>query len=270
MKFVSILSIFFLITPVSIATEKKMETSLNKLLTFIGVQSFSQNVAKLKIIKSIDKVESIDYELKHFFSHIKPWYYFDNEDFVKSLREKLKSTFNEVELKYLVEKFKDPFLIKVLNHSILYRDVFSLNQDIYREEYKLPQLPKSRYTLVQNVYVLHGMEIQKEYLSNKIQNTIKSGKTLMKILKDGKEQEFFVDSTMIEKRRGNLRDFLIKDLSKDLKAFRHYELREYLRVLKGDKLAQKFVLLYANFHFIYLSKYINKVETDKLNQLKAI
>ena len=28
--------------------------------------------------------------------------------------------------------------------------------------------------------------------------------------------------------------------------------------------------IYANYHFLYMSKYINKIESDKMNQLKAL
>lgn len=250
----------------SFAEEKNDE----KLISVIGVEKFLDNIGKLKKVKSIADVSSLDYELRYFFKHIKPWYYFDHDEFRKQFLDKLKESFNSSEFKILIETFSKPFMVKVLNNSVLYRDIFSFNQNSVDESYKVAELVKSRYTLIQNIYIMHGMEIQKEYMLERLKETLKAGKPLVNVLRGDKVERVFVDPVELEKRIKDPRDFIIRDFATDLKNFRHYELREYLRILKGDKLSQKFVQLYANFHFLYMSKYINKVETDKLNQLKAI
>lgn len=246
------------------------EDNYAKFLTNIGVENFCTSVSKLKKVKSIADVSSLDYELRHFFKHIKPWYFFDQEDFKNSLIGKLKESFTVSEISILTESFKRPFMLKVLNNSILYRDIFSFNQNAIDETYEITDLVKSRYALIQNIYLLHGMEIQKDYLLGLLQKTIDQGQLLVKVVKGDKIETLYVDPVQLKIRLKDPRGFIIKDFAKDLAGFRHYELREYIRILKGDKLAQKFVQIYANFHFLYLSKYINKVETDKLNQLKTI
>lgn len=266
MKITLTLLLSFFITIHSIGSEQEYD----KFLTAIEVGNFCESVSKLKKVKSIADVSSLDYELRHFFEHIKPWYYFDQEDFRKGLQDKLKQSFTTAEVKVLREVFKKPFMLKVINNAILYRDVFGFNQSSIDETYETVELSKSRYSLIQNIYILHGMEIQKDYLADRLKQTIEKGQLLVKVVKGEKVESVYADPVQLKLRLKDPRDFIIKDFAKDMASFRHYELREYIRILKGDKLAQKFVQLYANYHFLYLSKYINKVETDKLNQLKTV
>lgn len=248
----------------------KKDKLIESLLDTISVNDFVGQIEKIKKHKSVDEIKEMDYKLKKFFKNIKLWYYFDVSNFKYGLKKKIDLAMTEGEIREVRGIFKKPFLLKVLNASILHRDLFDYNQESVDESFNPEPLAKSRYTLVANLYNLYGMDIQKEELAKRLAAIVKQGKVMLKVLSKDDQTRVFVDPVALEKRLKNPKQFIVSYLAMDLKDFRHYELREFLRQFKHSKVGQQFLQLYANYHFLYMSKYIAKVEADKINQLKAL
>lgn len=264
---------FLLCSTVSFKTygfNESKDRAIESLLTRIDVNTFTKQIEKIKTYKSLDEIDSLDYELRYFFKNIKHWYFFDQKSFKNGFARKLKIAFSEREIQRIYAAFKKPFLIKVLNSTILYRNIFSFNERSISEKFKADPLVKSRYILIKNIYNLNGMGLQKEEMTKRLNRIINTGKVVVRVLRRDKAENVFVDPIELGRRVKNAEKFMIEYLATDLKSFRHYELREYIRIFKKNSLVQKFLHLYANYHFVYLSRYIEKVETDKLNQLKTI
>ena len=253
--------LFILFSTLSFSGEK--DSSAKNLLRIIGFEKFCDNVAKVRKYKSTEEIKSLDYKLRYFFKYIKPWSFFDERKFSLELKTKLISSFTKSELQILAEKLNTPFRVKVLNASILYRDLFSFYENLYDESFKISNLVSSRNILLRNVYIMHGMDIQKSYLQAKLKRYEQSNKRQTSVIKNGKPSSYFIETKMLKSYLEKTDLILLSELAKELKDFRHYELREYLRLLKGDSLTQRFIQLFANFHFLYISKYIHKVSTDK-------
>jgi hypothetical protein len=198
------------------------------------------------------------------------WYYFDQVSFKRGLAQKLKLVFKESEINHIRRSFKKPFLLKVLNSTILYRNIFSFNESSISEEYKSRPLVKSRYTLIKNIYKLNGMKLQTEEFTKRLTSIVESGSVVVRVLKSNRAEDVFVNAEELKRRTSKPERFMIEYLATDLKSFRHYELREYIRNFKNQSVVKKFLNLYANYHFVYMTRYIQKVESDKLNQLKTI
>lgn len=248
----------------------RKDKAIESLLDTISVNDFVSHIEQIKQHKSVDEIKEIDYKLKKFFKNIKLWYYFDVSNFKYGLKKKIDLAMTAKEIKEVKGIFKNPFLLKVLNASILHRDLFDYNQDSVDESYNVPKLAKSRYTLVANIYNLYGMDIQKDQLKARLKEIVKQGKVMLKVLGKKDMNRVFVDPVRLEKRMKSPKEFIVKYLAADLKKFRHYELREFLRQFKHSKSGQQFLQLYANYHYLYMTKYITKVEADKINQLKAL
>jgi hypothetical protein len=263
--------LFFLTTSFNtFAFNESKDAAIESLLTRIELNTFIKQIKQIKKFKSVDEIDSLDYELRYFFKNIKQWYFFDQKSFKSGFARKLKVAFSEREISRIHSAFKKPFLIKVLNSTILYRNIFSFNERSISEKFKATPLVKSRYVLIKNIYNLNGMSLQKEEMVKRLSRIINTGKVVVRVLKLDKAEDVFVDPIELGRRVKNAERFMIEYLATDLKSFRHYELREYIRIFKNQTLIQKFLHLYANYHFSYLSRYIEKVETDKLNQLKTI
>lgn len=267
---VLILFCLLLASPVSAKKTNPKKQAIEKLLTTIQVNDFVSNVQKIKKYNSVSDIKELDYKLKQFFRNIKLWYFFDEQNFKKGLVEKFEKGLSLAEIREVNSIFKKPFFLKVLNASVLHRDLFAYNENSVDENYELPEVAESRYTLMVNMYNLYGMDIQKEELVNRLKPIVGSGKVMVKVLSKKRKNTVFIDPVRLEKRMKDPKDFIVKYLASDLKDFRHYEIREYFRKFKHSQSAQKFLQLYANYHFLYLTKYINKIEQDKLNELKAL
>lgn len=252
------------------AKKTPKEKAIDKLLTTIQVNDFVKNVKKIKKYETVADIKELDYKLKSFFKNVKLWYYFDEVNFKKGLEKKLDKGLSLSEIREVDSLFKKPFFLKVLNASVLHRDLFAYNKNSVEENFVLPEVADSRFTLMTNMYNLYGMDIQKEELVTRLKPLVGSGKVMVKVLTKKRKNAVFIDPVKLEKRMKNPKEFIVKYLAMDLKDFRHYEIREYFRKFKNNKSAQKFLQLYANYHFLYLTKYINKIEQDKLNQLKAL
>jgi len=239
-------------------------------MSILQVNDFVSHVYQIKKHESVDEIKEIDYKLKKFFKNIKLWYYFDEVNFKKGLVKKIDKSMKLSEIKEVIKIFKKPFFLKVVNASILHRDLFDYNKNSVDESYESKDLAKSRYTLISNLYALYGMDIQRDELKGRLEAIVKSGKVMLKVLGKSKSNQVFVDPIRLEKRLKNPKEFVVKYLAEDMKSFRHYELREFLRNLKRSKIGQQFLQLYANYHFLYITKYITKIEADKMNQLKAL
>lgn len=251
-------------------TTPKKNKAVANIITSLEVKEFIDHVNQIKKYKSVDQVKQKNYKMKKFFSNKKLWHYFDTDNFEKGLERRLKKNFSLDELQRLNKYIKQPFVSKVLSSSILHRDLFTFNKNSLSELYTPEKIQKSRYILIENLFNLHGMEIQQENLEKKLKRLVRSGKVNIKVLTKNKKNEIFVDPKKLENRLKNSKDFIVKHFASELTQFRHYEIRDYFRRCRKSRLMQRFVQLYANYHFIYMMKYIDKVEQDKLDELKAL
>ena len=111
--------------------------------------------------------------------------------------------------------------------------------------------------------------IQRESLHKRIDQYLALGQSVVPSFTETGERKIFLDLHDLQKRKMTSKSFIKTYLGHELKSFRHYELREYIRVLK-TKTIQQFIQFYTNYHFLYLTKYMTKVEEDKLRIYRAL
>jgi hypothetical protein len=243
---------------------------VNELLNTIGVTKFNESIKRIKKYNSVEEIDELDYELKWYYSNLRLWYYFDGESFARGLRGKLEKNFSNNEIREINKVFQKPFNIKVLNALALRRDVFRFNhQSVLTDEKTIPLL-KSRYSLMKNIYKLHGMSIQKELIEKRQSDFVLSGRTIVTIFSKKDGSKHFVNPSELKKRMEKAEEYFITSLGTDLSSFRHYELREYIRVMKKSVTVQKFLQLYVNYFYLYLTEYMSKIEQDKVNAIKIL
>lgn len=242
---------------------------INTLFETIGVKKFKDSIQKIHLYKSIEEIGELDYELKEYYKNLKLWYYFDEIGFVSGLKGKLRRALTKKEIISLQSIFSKPFILKVLTASVLKRDLFDFHTNALITDFKFSKLVKSRYDLIKNIYILHGMEIQNESLKEKLKYYVESGLTSVAFINKNNGEKLFVEPYILKNRYENTEDFIINYLAMELSTFRHYELREYIRKMKG-KTVQKFLQIYANYHYLYITKYLSKVQQDKINALKIL
>lgn len=254
-------------------TKKKIDPkkqAVEELLESLEVNEYIRIIKTLKSKKRLDQVNHEDYKMKKFFSNKKLWYYFDTDNFKRGLERRLLKTFSVSELKQLNKFIKQPFINKILNASILHRDLFTFNKNSLSETYTNPKLQKSRSPLIENLYRLHGMEIQRDDLIKKLKRLTQTGQLTMKILGKSSKSSSLLDTKVLKSRMNDAQGFIVGHFASELTSFRHYEIRDYFRRCRKSRAVQQFVQIYANYHYIYLMQYINKVEQDKIDELKAL
>lgn len=244
--------------------------STEQLLETIKFNKYIKSIKAVKTYKSLDEIPPKDYELRYYFNSLKLWYYFDEDVFKKTLTSKMEKNFNQTEINHLYEIFSKPFMNKMLGAMTINRNVFDFNENLVNEDFFLEDAKESRINILKNFYNLFALEIQKEFVENKLRSIIGSGKTKIKVLNKKNKNVAFIDPKELRKRLKAPKLFLLNYLAMELKKFNDFEFREFIRLSKDDQILKKFLPFYANFHFLYLTKYISKVELDKLNQLKII
>ncbi len=250
-------------------SSKEQNQEIDKIFDILEVTKFVNSVKKIKTYKSPGEINELEYEMKMFFDKIGFWYYFDPVDYRNGLQRNIRASFDLEKLQAIKKSFKNPFLPKVVKNLTLYRDVFGEYHNIILGEYTPEALRKSRVLLVQNVYNILGMSVQKEMFDKRISELVGGGLVTVPML-GRKDDVAIIDTRELEKRQKNIETFTILLIGESLKNFRHYELREFIRQINTDKDLMKFTQLFVNFHFMYLYNYMIKVEADKLRQLKAL
>ena len=265
-----ILILIFLI-PFSAFTQidKKLDKEVDKALETLEVQKFVTSVQKIKSYKDPSEINEMEYEMKMFFDKIKFWYYFDPLDYKASLKRNLRISFNIEEMKSIRASIKNPFVVKVIKSLSLYRDVFGEYHNLILTKVTPKPIVDSRFVLINNLFNVLGMSVQQELADKRISQLVNSGLVSVPML-GAKDDVAIIDTTGLEQRQKKLNRYLVMVLANHLKSYRHYEIREFLRLMGEDPLLKKFTQLLVNFHFLYLYNYMNKVEQDKLRQLKAL
>jgi hypothetical protein len=269
MKFLVILFIGFFSFNAHVQTTGGDAKKVNQLLEQIESNKFLKDLDKIKSFKSLAHISELDYGLKKYYKNIKSWYYFDSKNYKKVLFSKIKNNFSNEELDILLSKLNNPFYVKFLKAMSTDRDIFMFHKDLLTEDFKLLPIPESRSKVLESIFNIHGMEIQENNAKERLEYLSKSKKIIVKMLSNSSSNEVYIDPIMIDERHQNLRQFMMVSLANDLKAFRHYEVREYLRISKSP-IVQKFIQLYVNYHFLYITKYIRNVENSKIDQLKSL
>jgi hypothetical protein len=269
MKLQILLILLFNLICTSAFSKSKKSQKLDDLYETIELTNFLINIKKIKSYKTLSHIDKLDYELKRYYKNLKSWSFFDVDDFKKGLDSKLSRSFSLKDLDLLAKKFKNPFLVKFLNSMTLNRDLFHFHQEVLNEKYKISSLPKSRVTLLKSLYNIHGLEIHNDNLLQRLGALHKSKTLLIRVLANNEKSDVFLDPAMIETRLKNTKEFILDSMARDIASYRHYEIREYVRVMQ-DKSIQKFLQLYTNYHFLYVTKYVRTIETDKINQLQLL
>jgi hypothetical protein len=262
--------VFILFTSSLVNQALASEVKVQELLDTIGITKFTNSIKRIKKYKSIEEIDELDYELKPYYSNLKLWFYFDEEGFSRGLKSKLKKNFTYSELNQIIKTFKKPFNLKVLNALALRRDVFKFNHQSVLTDESPTILPKSRYSLIKNIYTLNGMSIQNDIMMKRQLDFIESGRTNVAVINKKDGTKHFVNPSQLKKRYEKKEEYFITSLASELGEFRHYELREYLRVMKKSITNQKFLQIYINYYYLYLTEYMYKVHQDKLNAIKVL
>ncbi len=257
-------TIFFILmlTSTSLIAGEKTDPNLNSLLGYIGVTDFIASVKKIKSYKSVEEIEELDYQLKKYYSNVHLWQRFDEVQYENGLRSKLKKAFKPQEMIQLDNIFMKPFLGKVIKAMVINRNYFLFSQNLLDSKFNVPELVQSRYMLMKNLYLLHGMDIQNEKVKEILQSYAETKIKYVTLVHKINGEKIFTNPIELKKRVETSQDFLIRYLGKDLTSFRHYEFREYLRVMKGATI-QRFIQLYSNYHFLYHMKFMDSYKFPK-------
>lgn len=263
--------LFFISFSISLSAlcSPKKEARRELLYERIGVSKFVENLNELKSYKSYEHIDKTQYHLQGFYRNLKSWYYFDVNNYQIGLNDKLNRAFSTKELSSLINTFQNPFMVKLTSSLTLKRDIFTFHQNLLDESYKPITLVESRQKVLKSLFNLVGFGIQKDDVLKRLTYLAESKTLIIKMLKNEQATQVFINPSMIDSRLKNIEKFIIVSMARDLQAYRHYELREYIRLIKSP-LTQKFLQVFVNYHYLYISKYIQKVEFDKINQLELI
>ncbi len=257
------MSLFCLIWFVANIASASPDAQVDRIYDLVGVKKFIFSLKRIKEFKSVEEIDELDYELKKYYKQVYLWRKFDEVQFEKELRSKIIQNFTAQELSELEALFTKPFPAKVVRAIVIGRDVFGYSQELIDSKYITVSLPESRKLLMNNFYLLHGMEIQKEKAIEVLQSYAESKVSYITLYNKVTHEKFFTNPVILGERSKNTKDFVLNYLAKDLSSFRHYELREYMRVMKSSKTAQRFLQLYANYHFLYLINFIEAYKIPK-------
>lgn len=246
------------------------DKDLEEMLYTTGVFQFKEDIKKIKKHDSIEQITELDYDLKWYFKHISYWYFFDADNYYSEFRHKIKMNFSRKEIQEINDVFSNPFLAKLLKAAVTKRDVFTFHNNVLNAAAKYPELVKSRYAVINNVFIMFGANMQIEQIRGRLEEVVGSGKTLMTVLTTSSKDKIFIDPKALKGRLDGAEDYMVMAFANDLKEFRHFELREFLRRMKKSKVSQKYIQLLMNYHYFYLVKYIVKIEQDKSAQYKAL
>lgn len=242
---------------------------INETLSLIEVQSFLKSLEKIKSYKSVSHIKEMDYQMKKYYSNIKEWYFFDEKSYKENLISKINVSMSKDALSKVLKTAKNPFYVKVLKSLSIDRDIFNFHEQLLNEKYVNVVIPDSRLKLLNSLYDFLAYEIQKNNIDQRLNFLSESKALIVKILKAGKTDDVFLNPDMVSSRLNNSKSFILQFMANDLKGFKHYELREFMRLIKDDDVLQ-FTQLILNYHFLYVTKYVRSVETDKINQLKLL
>ena len=274
MKLLSFLLV--ILSSFALASEKDkkaltpFDKALDSVLTTVGVLDFRDEVKKIKSHSSVAKITELEYDLKFYFENIEYWYYFDADNYYSEMKYKMKLSLSQVELNEIDKLFQNPFLQKVLKSAILRRDIFEFHRHVLDADYTYPKLVKSRSALVKNVLLMFGGNLQVDDVRSELEEVIGSGKTLLTVISKNKNTKLFIKPRELQNRLDEVEQYVVRAFATNLADYKHYELREFLRLMKKSKAAQKYIQFHMNFHYFYFMKYINKIEEDKSNQFKAL
>lgn len=249
--------------------DKKLDKEVEGALETLEVLKFIKSIEKIKSYKDPSEINEMEYEMKMFFNKIKFWFYFDPADYKASLKRNLRISFNRGEMKNIRQAIKNPFVVKVTKSLTLYRDVFGEYHNLILTK-KVPEpVMDTRFVLIKNLFNTLGMSVQEELADKRISQLVNSGLVSVPML-GAPDDVAIINTTGLEARQKKLNRYLVLVLANHLKSYRHYEIREFIRLLSTDNLLRKFTQLLVNFHYLYLYNYMSKVEQDKLRQLKAL
>ena len=225
------------------------------------------SIKKINSYTSIEQINELEYELKSLYKNKEYWKDFDHFLFVEGFKVKLEKNFSIDELIELYKVLSKPFYVKVLKAVTLDRDLYSFHLRQLMPKYKVSSVAKGRYALIKNVFLLHGMGIQVERSREILSIYTSMGISQTRIVDFSNGTKHLINPNKLIVRSSNLESFTINSLARDLAGFRHYELREYLRVM-NKKSIQKFLQLYTNYHFLFISNYIEKIKSKSKSKSK--
>ncbi len=269
MKLIILLIVFFQFSICSFASDKK-DKLIYQVLERIGVLEFSNNIKKIKKYNSIAEIDELDYQLKWYYENLKSWYFFDEVDYEKGLIKKLDKNFKFSELEDIHKMLLNPFVVKMLSTLVTKRDIFRFHHRSILTDSGVATSAAKRYAIIKNLYLLHGMSIQKEVMEKRQNEYVSSGRTIVGIVNRKNGEKLFINPLKLKKRLAESEKYFINYLGEELIGYRHFELKEYLRKMKKSIVGQKFIQLYTNYHFLYMTKYLEKIEQDKLDALKVV
>ena len=260
---------FFQFGVVFAEIDKAQEAQVKSVIELLEVDKFVASIEKIRSYKDPSQIDEVNYEMKLFFKNINYWFYFDQNDYLGSLKRNIRLAFTVQELKQINLLLKNPFYVKILKALTVYRDVFGDYHQLVQYDKNPSAIRESRQMILTSLFNGLDMNSQELLARKRLQKIIDAGAGNITML--GKTDNLmFVDGNKLKKRGEDLRSYLVKVLGEHLKTFRHYELREFLRVIKREKQFKKLSQMVINFHYLYLFNYIEKVEADKFGRKKAL
>lgn len=250
-------------------SKNTFDREIDRLMEVVEVNKFLQAADKIKDYGDVSEIDELDYELKNYFNKLDIWRQFDSSDYKNAFRRNLRLTFREDEVRLISRYFKNPFYQKVIKTMTLYRDVIGFYHNVLLIEAQVPSVMDSRYTLIDNLFKIHGMQVQQDLLKKRLTQTLAGSSLVIPMYGEPNNQKV-ITTNGLESRNERFHQYFILTMAQDFKGFRHYEIREYIRIMQSKPLFKKFSQLFVNFHFMYMHNYIQKLELGKQRQIKAL
>ncbi len=248
---------------ISLAATADVNKKVDSILMTLEFDSFVQGVEKVKQLKSIEKLDEIEYELKRFQSHLGIWSFFDEERYLTELKYTLKKGFKEEDLASIEDLLTNPFIVKTIKKLSVNRDVFTFIHNVRESDVRIYNVDKDRLKMLEDLYGLIGLQIQHEYIQNVLKNYVESGNDSIREFSMVTKKNILISPVLMERRLKRSKEFLLEYIAVDLSGIQAYELKELKRRLEQKPVHSRFFNFIMNFHFTYMKAFYEKLGKNK-------
>ncbi len=221
-----------------------------KIYLYSGLESSLVDIISFK--KSYFATQTFEQRQQYLVNNKYLWKEFDPDFIKKQFYLKLRQGFTDKEMSQLESILKNPFVGKFYD-SLSFRSRPQLViKGFLSEKLIFQDIQASRELVVKNIYNLLALELHVDRLKAIIEESL-----IRRTEKDYYFEHLNSEISIFGKdefdvRMSKLVMFYINSLAKNLSQYRHYELREFVRLHKKFPLLQRFSSFYVNLINNYL------------------
>lgn len=244
--------------PTKVIESRQKDEIMSSILSLSEVGSFIDGIKKIKKGKSPSFSNPYEKELRD--DGFIEWKTFPVDEYAAGLKDQFKTQFNIPDLYRAKEFYSDPFKGKILTLLNTKAELHRFMPQLLAGVFKNARASKNKLTLIQSVINLHKINPLIEDQKNKLKNRIKRLRELMEVLENASQtieaEELRVKERILQEFDGHI----IRFYAHALEETREAELRELVRVMKSNKVAQSAGQIFTTYHYFFLDRSFPKAQ----------